>query len=1304
MKNFCLNNLKANKMEEFENDYEENDKKSRKNKYIRIYNPNDVPFGPLSNNEEYFMTIDGKRWPTVTNFILANMLLKPSNRNKLQNAKIYGDNKDTDIEVKINAIVENISKKRERNLSQEEYMKIRQMVQREVAMSKKDIYGLYDSFLGEEEFSLFKTAIEKAYNHLVYTHENLSALLLDTKNYPIFYISDDPFFGVGKDSNGYNLVGIALMQIRHNLVVHKNQYMQKMAEKDHIQLIVDTYIAYLILKKEIDGGNLLHEYDGMDPVSITNHYRQKTNTNYPYIDPNNEQDIYSMYKRGQLPVISEAIRSPQLQHGYLVILMQNTGLNDAIEAATAKINIIILEEIAKYYIKEEYPEMEKKLVDLAVKQFMSIETNFIDQNKVLADDAMFVYRKNYLPEKVTKKIKKKIEPFLAQIENSTSSSEKKKPKKKKGKKHDENDDSTRSALSSTKSSRSSSLSDYDHSTNTLLQILSTNDRKREDIIDILIKYEGKSRKDYKDISTPKLQRKMEKYFAGKTSANGNWEVIANIPGKETGRTVVSLGVFEDKPSEKQIQKLVKKYEVKSYQQPLTSSMVSLHWKSLTDTDSRQKIIKEKEKINEFLYTPPDGTVVRIYDKVDKKDPFYVFSMRNNKSINIQNIRFKNIYQYVYSYMITTLGVVKTTYADKKPKFMRGMPLESAAKLVKNDKKNDPMMVYKKWYLQTFEEMLKLLANRGISQKFEDPYFLNLLHLTRNAELLWADPHDIFLGCGSRQTPGKNVVGKILMNIREETKSYGRPLGHIQKTLKENMESSVLDIQNFIKQDKFLFKWIEMRISDMCSVVDRVKKYLNSFDIAVDMNADFVRQVIDLVYQQCKIIATESKQIEIPVPNEILVLVKGCKNMRLKFTRNYKEELDKIYEEMTNYENRFHNLREVEKNTTKISTFDEIKSKYEKLMENPNLTDEERAQLANEYDEELGLLIRLIELEQKGGKKEETIDEAYRRMWYKKLQQLAKSKSSSVDIAEQLYKYGESMEARRKDLRSGTKKSPEEVKDYEARLQNFRIRMVEIQKRAAEEYNTHQTNVQEIAQEYWGRIIVMILYLFTKVKTTQDVRQVLADVIQLLSEKAECSDIMFNAEDNCIASALVNILTGLIRFKKSYKIPSGLSEKDIQLAASIILDRNQTSKKKPKNMNKKVSENEEKKAKEEKEQNVEENAEEVVENVEENEEYEFEEEKDDDDSSVEMDEDGWRDDVFEDEDNEDSVEMDFATFGAGINNEKEAIMSVLRPFMRENSEDLGKMAMFFIAAVETIKNTKMPEKIKNNRINFFASIG
>lgn len=58
---------------------------------------------------------------------------------------------------------------------------------------------------------------------------------------------------------------------------------------------------------------------------------------------------------------------------------------------------------------------------------------------------------------------------------------------------------------------------------------------------------------------------------------------------------------------------------------------------------------------------------------------------------------------------------------------------------------------------------------------------------------------------------------------------------------------------------------------------------------------------------------------------------------------------------------------------------------------------------------------------------------------------------------------------------------------------------------------------------------------------------------------------------------------------------------------------------------------------------------------------------------------------------------------GIINEVEQAKIILREVAREEIGDLDELARYFLGMVTTIKMFKMSQQIKQNRINFFATL-
>jgi predicted NAD-dependent protein-ADP-ribosyltransferase YbiA (DUF1768 family) len=98
--------------------------------------------------------------------------------------------------------------------------------------------------------------------------------------------------------------------------------------------------------------------------------------------------------------------------------------------------------------------------------------------------------------------------------------------------------------------------------------------------------------------------------------------------------------------------------------------------------------------------------------------------------------------------------------------------------------------------------------------------------------------------------------------------------------------------------------------------------------------------------------------------------------------------------------------------------------------------------------------------------------------------------------------------------------------------------------------------QEVVGLLWKHVVVMVYYLVRHMKdaTIQSIRTALGQIQGLLSKKVSCSPSALEDEtDNCILSALLNLLVGIVTFNKQLSMGSTLAENDVHVAASIILN-------------------------------------------------------------------------------------------------------------------------------------------------------
>jgi predicted NAD-dependent protein-ADP-ribosyltransferase YbiA (DUF1768 family) len=191
---------------------------------IKFFDPNDKPFGRLSNNYRHNIKLaDGKTCATVTNYIYANILRKPLHKQI-------------------------------------------------VCSAKKDVMQTFNKLYEEEFNSKFKKALKKSLQVKFSNPEShISKLLLQTGDARIFYFSYDHFLGTTDPNDsmkGENWYGLALEQTRLDLnnMLKTQKTIIINTEKD--EKIYDIYLAHKGLIDAIKKGNNLKEFIGMSITEI----------------------------------------------------------------------------------------------------------------------------------------------------------------------------------------------------------------------------------------------------------------------------------------------------------------------------------------------------------------------------------------------------------------------------------------------------------------------------------------------------------------------------------------------------------------------------------------------------------------------------------------------------------------------------------------------------------------------------------------------------------------------------------------------------------------------------------------------------------------------------------------------------------------------------------------------------------------------------------------------------------------------------------------------------------------------------
>jgi hypothetical protein len=262
---------------------------------------------------------------------------------------------------------------------------------------------------------------------------------------------------------------------------------------------------------------------------------------------------------------------------------------------------------------------------------------------------------------------------------------------------------------------------------------------------------------------------------------------------------------------------------------------------------------------------------------------------------------------------------------------------------------------------------------------------------------------------------------------------------------------------------------------------------------------------------------------------------------------------------------------------------------------------------------------------------------------------------------------------------------------------------------------------------WKRVVGMIYFILQYVPKLRNVKNIITKVELLVSKKTKCVKIINNEEDNCILSAIINLLKRLIDFNENNKYQSDITRIDVETVTNIILNRGRAHledrdldfyedmfdysgetgnddddidvDEQPSYTNYTKTELKELRDVEDiiRQQSEQEEEEEAPEFKDEEEEGDEAEEEEGDEES-ENDNGRW-DEITKEfqlqKENEERAEF-----------KKYKNANKITNFLQENnvfSLDYDKTSKYILDSVEVIKRYKMPSTLKTNRINFFATL-
>jgi predicted NAD-dependent protein-ADP-ribosyltransferase YbiA (DUF1768 family) len=254
----------------------------------------------------------------------------------------------------------------------------------------------------------------------------------------------------------------------------------------------------------------------------------------------------------------------------------------------------------------------------------------------------------------------------------------------------------------------------------------------------------------------------------------------------------------------------------------------------------------------------DQTVIKFAaensDEFSKKFSPIVY---HDRMIVIDSLKYPTIAHYILSLLINQQTLSNSYSLLFKFGKIRDKP--KSIDFLAIDDLNETYGTIKDNYL---EKNLMNLAVLSLNSKFKDRNLQNILLYTNDSKLVWNDHEDYYLGNGTKELHGKNIVGKILERIRDKiivSRQEEKSLGDLSQGDIDNLFSIKDPDSNFLKD------WLRMRLKDVCTVLTIMERYSDTKNIQTK-NEKFIENVFYGIYHPCDIIYNSAENIKIGKPS------------------------------------------------------------------------------------------------------------------------------------------------------------------------------------------------------------------------------------------------------------------------------------------------------------------------------------------------------------------------------------------------------------------------------------------------------
>jgi predicted NAD-dependent protein-ADP-ribosyltransferase YbiA (DUF1768 family) len=652
---------------------------------------------------------------------------------------------------------------------------------------------------------------------------------------------------------------------------------------------------------------------------------------------------------------------------------------------------------------------------------------------------------------------------------------------------------------------------------------------------------------------------------------------------------------------------------------------------------------------EGTFNEPTGDPVIIYRNIDQN----ISNIRAlapeeyTGMLNIDNFYYPTIQHYIIARLIADVGVRRKIDLYGNISITKGVGINEGHKMIMVDPNLQGKVpeeyltiilagqMYDKVKKETDNLLFPLYTLTALTLKFEDKDMQDLLLLTGDKQIKWNNPHNLYLGSGTEENKGINYVGKTMMDIREKIKEN-------RKYNKINIK--LLDLIEFIQTDSFLMEWIKTKLTDMCNIINKTQIYLKiKTDLDINIQEDklfkkLIKSVLNTMFRSCNYINSDT----VPVPDFFVNMVKKC------------------------------------------SIISGIKPSKIKNSKGESKWNKEIQKMIDETDKD----ITKLELEVWGSQIDHSIEESkifeenQRKEWNKLWNQLNASGASLKEKNTE----AELFKKQQKDEFNefwGINKKHYNTSTIEHKKKELKKQLNDFLKESESLDNHYNSLIIEIAQILWDNIYNMLNIVIqnTNPSTSHNIKTFLVKVEDINSQKNKCIKIVKNEKDNCIVSAILNLLSSINTITETITptYNEKLDENSVKLAGSIIMNNSFA------------------------------NVSDIKLELDQTDQLDQLDQTDQTDQfdqpyQFDVDDEG----LFPDDDDENKEIGDYGDnpyfeFGSQKKQNTNDIDNIIKHISRITTENTKQISQYIIKMVETIKDNEMSKKIKQSRINYFATI-